>query len=539
MTTKKIVMNTKLKMISLFLSCLVLSCQNEPVDLSPTYNSSQNGKIINGRFYFSSKENLKTAIEQLKKEKNSDLEVKFEKLYSEGFRSHTPIVNPNNDELISKLSKEINSKNTPFCDNCKGTSVSEEEEDNSIGDPYFAAVVNQNDEIIVGDSIYKITKDLGVLFIQISDTTHLYEYLNTIKTGKTEKKASIQNIEPCALRAQKGGITLLDSKISRYIAPEDNDCGGNSGGGGGGGVSPPAPQISPDILLQNQINKLVECQPSKTSLFQNIFGTNIACINYFDSKHRIKTEFWNQSWLVYKSVGVQVRTQVKKVWIWWASEADEIYLGVNRIYMRFNFPEPKITYFNPSYSNPEVPVYMYKGEFNVQQYTPGILTNAPFIIADSGLPFFNFGGDILNIYIRKLPYLDNYDIKSERNIKAVYQLGINFLRNKINFDDPHEFVVSYQKSPTEIEVIYFGERYQSFNNNQIKRTFYKDTEFVVSATYNTTPYNPNSSTPYGNWKFKVDKPSQSMARNYTYFELDVYGLARKGSTWSGSRMIKY
>jgi hypothetical protein len=476
-------------------------------------------------------------MDEYKSAKNSDLEIKFEKLYQQGFRSHSPIVNPNNEELITKLSKEINSKNT-HCNNCKGTSKSDnDEEDNTIGDPFFAAVVNQNNEITVGDSIYKITKDLGVLFIHVSDTTHLYDYLKTINTAKTGKKASALNVAPCEMRSQYGGTTRLDNKISRYILPDDGDCGGN--GGGGGVVTPPVPQIPADILLQNQINKLIECEPSKTSLFQNLFGTNIACINYFNSNHRTKTEFWNQSWFVYKSVGVQIRTQVKKAYIWWASEADEIYLGINKVYMRFNFPEPKITYFNPSYSNPEVPVYMYKGEFNVQQYTPGVLTNAPFVIADSGLPFFNFGGDILNIYIRKLPYLDNYDIKSERNIKALYQLGIDFLRNKINFGDSHEFVVSYQKSPTEIEVVYFGERYQSFNDNQIKRTFYKDTEFVVSATYNTTPYDPYSSTPYGNWKFKVDKPSQSMARNYTYFELDVFGLARKGSTWSGSRMVKY
>lgn len=440
--------------------------------------------------------------------------------------------------MISKLSIEINKNNPQHCNNCKVTSKSEEEEDNTIGDPYFAAVVNQNNEIVVGDSIYKITKDLGLLFIKISDTTHLYDYLKIITTSKTGKSTSLQNIAPCEMRSQFSGTTQLDSKISRYIAPVDEDgCGG--GGGGGGVVPPPAPQIPAEILLQNQVNKLSICDPSETSKFQSLFGENRSCINYFDSKHRIKTEFWNQSWLVYKSVGVQVRTQVKKVWIWWASEADEIYLGVNRVYMRFNFPEPKITYLNPSYSDPEIPVYMYKGEFNVQQYTPGVLSNAPFVIPNSGLPFFNFGGDILNIYIRKLPYLDNYDIKSERNIKALYQLGIDFLRNKINFGDSHEFVVSYQKSPTEIEVIYFGEKYSSKNDNQIKRTFYKDTEFVVSATYNTTPYDPNSSTPYGNWKFKIDKPEQSMSRNYTYYELDVYGLARKGGTWSGSRMVKY
>lgn len=508
--------------------CLALSCQDEDLKLNPNEvsNNFQNETVVNGRFFFSSKESLKKTMEKFKTKERADLEVKFEKLYLQGFSSHSPIVNPDNGELISK-------KNTTHRTYEKNSSITEEE-DNTIADPFFAAVVNQNNEIIVGDSIYKITKDLGMLFVHIRDTTHLYNYLKTLSNNKistTGKSASSQLIEPCIMRTQYGGITRLDPKISRYIAPDD---GGGCGDGGGGGSTPtptPVPQISPEEQLQNQINNLPICNGDKTSLFQSIFGTNLSCINYFDSSHRIKTEYWNQSWLIYKSVGVEVRTQVKTLGIWWASEADEIHLGINRVYMRYNYPEPQINYFNSYYSNPEVPVYMYKGEFKFQQYA-GIYTNAPFVAANTALPFFNFGGDILNIYIRRLPFLDNYDINSQSNIKALYKLGIDFLKNNFNSGASKEFVVSYQKNSTEIEVVYFGERYRSINDNQIKRTFYQDTEFVISAAYSSSG---GSTT--GDWNYTVKPPEVSNFRTYTYFELDFYGLARKGNTWSGNRMI--
>lgn len=50
------------------LSFIIMSCQNETTqsENSVTKNPN-NGTVINGRFYFSSKENLKKNVEELKK----------------------------------------------------------------------------------------------------------------------------------------------------------------------------------------------------------------------------------------------------------------------------------------------------------------------------------------------------------------------------------------------------------------------------------------------------------------------------------------
>jgi|GEM_PF-2833841 len=565
----------------LLISMLVSSCQEDLSNeqQSPaSLQSAKSGTVVNGRFYFSSKEDLKRTMADYKLMSEIQLEKKFSKLYLGGFRSHTPIVNPKDENLITLLDNEHkNSLGIYSKSNTQGTTEAPienpvespgfleaaEEEASIIADPILGLVINEDNEIIINDSIYKITADLGVLSARVQDSTYLYNYiaLNSSPSivGKKSKtgKSAVEigpgpeiPIEPglplmtpakppCELREAIGGRIDVDDHVTRFIAPFDPvDCASTPIYS-----TPPSkpyvPQLSPDQILQNRINSLAECQPERTSWFQSLFGTNISCINYFDSKHRIKNEFWNQNWGFYSSVGIQTRVQVKKLYVWWASDADELHLGINRVYMKYNYPAPVINYLNTFYSDPEVPVYMYKGEFTVRDYN-GTLKNAPFITANSGLPFFDFGGDVLNIYLRKLPFGDKINIKSESNIKELYKLGINFLQSTINSNNgKKEFVISYQKTPTEIEVLYFGERYQKNNSNYIKRTFYDDTEFVVSVAYNSTPYNPDSSTPYGDWKYKIKKPDVSNQRKYTYFELDIFGMGRKGSTWAGSRMIKY
>jgi len=42
----------------------------------------------------------------------------------------------------------------------------------------------------------------------------------------------------------------------------------------------------------------------------------------------------------------------------------------------------------------------------------------------------------------------------------------------------------------------------------------------------------------GGWSFDGIKPADGFFRNYTHYELDFYGMARRGSTWRGNRMIR-
>jgi len=153
------------------------ACQKDIslTDLSSTISKrNKDGSIVNGRFFFSSKETLSNTIKRFRKTDKSILETKFATLYKNGFRSLKPIVNPSDEMLISKLSNEINNKKSNILNKSNNTA---DEDSDLIPDPMFAAVINKDNEIIVGDSIYKFTKNRGLFFASLKDSSFLFDYL--------------------------------------------------------------------------------------------------------------------------------------------------------------------------------------------------------------------------------------------------------------------------------------------------------------------------------------------------------------------------
>lgn len=162
-------------------------------------------------------------------------------------------------------------------------------------------------------------------------------------------------------------------------------------------------------------------------------------------------------------------------------------------------------------------------------------------IQKNKIPFFKFyDADILNIYIPLQKYSGNLKIKdinitlgnsilTESNIKNLYKSGFDFLKS--SGSTKKEFVVTYQVNEKEIEVLYFAQRYKKNNTNIIKVRMFKDKDFLV--TYS------NSLDGKGG-KFGIDfSPVANVGhRKYTHYEIDFYGLAKRGNTWRGSRLIK-
>lgn len=542
-------MKTYKYQIILILTLVLASCQNE-LELNNIENNQPEAvvekTIENGRFVFSSKESLKTTIEGFQNDEIENVEKEFEKLYEKGFRSHKPIVNPENEQLQAKFSEEIMLKRQlrKSSSNSYSKTTSAEDEQNEeefIADPLLASLVNGNNEIIVNDTLYKFTKEKGLFFTHVKDSTHLFNFFKESNEQANKigvKSTSANRISPCQEREMYGGVTRIDERISRYIRPIEDDCYG--GGGSGGGGSPPStPQTTEEERLQQIINSLPECDGNAGgNWFQGIFGKSYVCRNYFGSKHRIKTEFWDQKWLFYKSVGVLTKTQRKRFWIWWASKSDEIHLGINRILLKYNYKQPVITAHNFPSVPYKFPLYMYNGTIQTKQDQYGnYYVNTEVNVPEAKIPFFDFGNkSILNIYIPNAPILGNtninlttQDITTQSNIKALYKLGIDFLKTKYGTGKiPKEFAVTYQKNTNEIEVLYFGERISATNENKIKKKFYSDVSFLISAAWGDSTEK---------WKFNI-KPAESAFRNYTHYELDFYGMARRGSTWKGNRMIR-
>lgn len=505
----------------------------------------------NGRFFFSSKESLKATIDDFQNDAIENVEKEFEQLYEKGFRSHKPIVSPENEYLQAKLSQEImlrrqlRKSSTNSLSRTSGTEYEEETEE-FIADPLLASVVNENNEIIINDTLYKFTKEKGLFFTHVKDSTHLFNFFkedieNTNKAASKMARAIPRDL--CEERRMYGGVTRVDQRISRYLRPIDDDGCYLEGGGDDPPPPPPVPQLSEEERINRIINSLPECYGSRP-YFQNLFGKTYVCRNYFSSKRRIKTEFWDQNWGIYQSVGIQTKTQRKRFWIWWASDSDEIHLGINRILLKYDFPQPQIN----SYSHPQLfptnsyknPIYMWDGRFkvNVSSTSSGVFIDTQLNLPNGELPFFDFGNDqILNIYIPKLYKKGTYnlnlttqDITSQSNINALYKMGIDFLKSSsvTNSGNRKTFAITYQKDYNNIEVLYFGERYKKTNENKIKRRFYSDVGFQIGVVWGDQ----------SGWKFNGIKPVDEFFRNYTHYELDFYGIARRGSTWKGNRMIR-
>jgi hypothetical protein len=481
------------------------------------------------------------------------IENKFEKLYINGFRSHQAMVNPENETLLMKFAEEkaaIRNLSSKY-----KSSGDKDKEHDFIPDPFFAAIVNQNNELIVGDTLYKYTKEKGLFFAHLKDSTHLFNFFKNDETNKNTKnkstrKESISNVDPCEERELYGGVTSVDETISRYVAPiEEEDCGGGYGGGGS-----TTPAVTVEENISEIINNLPNCQGVKGNFFQTLFGKSYYCKQYWTGTTRLRTEFWSKNWLVYASTGIQVKSQRKILGAWFKNKVSVLYLGINKVLLKYNYPEPKLEYDQIStygFESNRVPLYMYNQSFEIKNSGTGSnWVSAVVDVTKNTIPFFKFDDvDVLNIFIPNVPVLGDYslnlsteDIFSESNIKQLYKMGMDFLKDKYN--SKKDFVITIQKTPTEIEVLYFGEQHNHNNANEITRYFYKDVGFLLSMNSASNPGAGNfideNGVPYTvpkfNTKYSV-KPMNDYFRNYTYYNLDFYAMGQRNNVWVGNRMF--
>lgn len=236
-------------------------------------------------------------------------------------------------------------------------------DDEIIADPDFAALLDENRSIYVGDKLYVYTED-GAYFTAIKYEDRLWKYLD-------ERKSKLQNsnskyvepiIEPCddnlrlaeteglTMEPPTGNVYTIDDEISLYAV-----CGG--GGGGGGGYDPtPIPATIPLSAKAN----LKFCAIYKKSLWQKAFGAVEECNSYFDDDHRVKGRFWNVNYYLWASTGVLVKHQSKALIGWTRSDGvDYTELGVNSLvynvktsmakYFKDNFIGNYLKYQNQTY----------------------------------------------------------------------------------------------------------------------------------------------------------------------------------------------
>lgn len=464
-------------------------------------------------------------LEELEQNNYAELERKFEKLYLKGYRSHSFAVDVSNEYLIRLISNDsfeenASSRKTMSFDIDEDQDddyYDEDDDDEFIPDLILSLLINKNNEIVVNDTLYKFTKQDGLFLAQIKDSLDLLQYFDGNKLILEEFN-------------HQEGLTNINNTgtVLGFIPPQNNFNNQNKI------VSSISPilAMSADDEKRQIINSLPECRGKRRNVIKNLFGKTWECREKFDSKNRVKVEFWDQNWYFYKSVGVSVKTQKKKAKIWWKSKSDEVELGINRVYLKYYFVMPEVFASTSQGNIGADPIFAHKNKFYTS--TNSNWYNPQYSIIDlntngGSLPFFKFeNNNILNIYFLGDNYnLTTEDILSESNIKKLYEMGIKFLGSAMNnTSNKNEFAVTYQKGYNNIEVVYFSERYNKKNSNKINKIFYGDISVIVSASKGN-----------GDWKFNV-KPMGFHFRKYTDYDIDVYGMALRKGQWKGVRMVR-
>ena len=500
-----------MKKVSKFLTFIFISsmfftaCQKDKLDKITTEKEIPPIAFVEGRLHFNSSAQLGNKIAVLKKLDEVSLQNEMAGFYKEGFKPLKPFYKETDFEL-----KQEYANNKVIKMKSSGEEI--DDDDELIGDEIFASVLNENREIQVGDSIYKYTEQ-GLFFCHIDDVDELELYLESLNQKNGFKYVPI---DPCDMEPQELGVQPMNAYVKRYI-PEPDCGGGGFGGGSGGGSGGGTGSGSSSNYGDTFINNLPVCE-RKTGLW-NILGTVKYCIDKWDDRHRVKTKYWKQKYLIFgTSIGVSVKHQKRTLGIFWTTKTDEIRLGLKQVYFEYEFAVPNYQY------TPKT-LYYYQGKaYNSQFEAISSLSISPQL---PKLPFQDDWNIVTIMYNLPLFGLQKEDITTTRLNKLFWDNawgGATYLLNKLGKGKPKKVtMLAYTKN--KVVINHVNKENVEYNDGKINHIF--DWNAEIKFTWSTNAD--------GSWKWNM--PSFKSLYDYKKVRIDIYGVARQGSVWKGSRLV--
>lgn len=509
---------------------------NQSANLSN--DSIQEITITDGTLKINSKAYLKSIIVSYQKDVagQNNFNKNIRKLQKNGFKPLIPIFDVNDKEQIEtfilRKKAKIQKTNKSLGIYVKTTEEEIDTDDSLIADPALGALLNEDREIIVADSLYKFT-ETGMYFCLIKDKQKLYNYLNSLTI--TQKRSTITNrVAPCNQEAlkQTAKITIADpvteviDGINRFL-PEPVCNTSPNYPSPPVAVLPPAP--SPRLVKQNLPITTIENQ----GFFEQIFGTREVDIQDYGDGHRVKVTFWNQNFYLFSSIGCSARFQKREKFLgvsWWEkSYADQIELGINNITYEYKFNVPQ--YNNSIYATQGDVFYSYKG-LNYNQF--GVLI--PKLPDNPGFPFSTYYENSVEIYIYKMGFEIDYNLSTTAGNK-LFDDGIKAMVNLLPFSSPTKSDLS-----------------KAINDGSLQYKILKAVPFDNKVTLSTmgtkwTNNDDNAITQYFDFNFLLTwKSSYNNVGNYltglnggtpyVVKSVDLYGAALHNGQWKGIRFVK-
>lgn len=459
-------------------------------------------------------------------------------------------------EYLSRRAKKAK-KTSFFYTNKAFDKESADLEDDIIADPKFAAILNEDREVYVGNKFYKYTP-YGLYFCKRKHKKYLLKYLKKLsesQVGKTLATQMLKDRDCDAVRknrtnvsAKDGSVTQINDRISVY-----SSCGGGGigiGGGGGGSSS------APDAYPFEQKSKLAVCYVKKNSLWQKVFGPAETCHDNFDGKRRIKTKFWSQSYFVYASIGTSVKYQ-KKYWLGrqTSNAVDFTEMGINNATFTY---KSKVSIFDQTFKDIQNDVLI-RWKNTVWTADGRQLTSLPFQLPS--WPFKDGTIDKFEIEIYIFDKSFSYDHKQA--YKAILKQAKKFiasagnklegLNEAVEQDNVTLLGVTLVKNLDRM-VVTINERFDR-DLNDCCNSYTFDKNFLVDVEFN---YKGGSlaveKQPGGNftgveggyvgnetatWSAPVFMPKAGVfnATKYEDFTIDFYGVAKRGKVYKGNRVL--
>ena len=331
----------KTLLLSALSAAALTSCQqSELSDLADVNgNNSVNQGLPNDVLVFSSRDNLKEAIDLIKSGCDGKVATRAAvNVY--GASDFKSLVESNKEKLYATLTPEQiaevenDEDDLEYCP-----------DDSVIADYAFAQLLNEAREIQVADTVYRYFAN-GVAYTSAENRAEL----RTIDAEVAQYEPGPQAVQGQNMDATEpfdyntisiGGVTFVPYYYGSDVIYSDLQSQGS-------------PLTLKDGTYIPGTNVRDVNYNSKGDggwfhrVWNSIWGKNILAITKFSKKRRMRLGFYDQNYIIYANIGIKVKMQKKVVGIWWNCKASELRLGWSAIELKYKMPKPVKTYFSSS-----------------------------------------------------------------------------------------------------------------------------------------------------------------------------------------------
>ena len=484
--------------------------------------------LIEGRLSFSSEKELSEKIDLLRKITDESVSKELYPFYEAGFSPLVPFYRETDEvrqqvyfeKKLDKIDSDLLAINK---DELIASTIELDDTDDVISDDIFASLLNDAYELEVDGEVYKYTKE-GVYKVAKKSVNTLYKHLQEKLPPTTAKLLST-----CENHFATQDYENTYSGYNSYEISDGlvyfEECGGSgsssgSGSGSGSGTGNTSPATP---AWQVYLNNLEYCRNGNG----DIFGHNNVCISKFNSSYRIKSKYWHENYLFFRSAGLKIKHQ-KKGWLGWHSKkTDELRLGFDKAYMEYHFDD--LDYIFP-YNNSEILDRAYTHDGKIYDQNGNQIGNE----GHEGV--FNVDNfNTVQVWVKLPSFCPDESVESESlipesMISEVWEVAENIASN--NGQTNLQSIAITGVTPTEQisdlgigrwgrkVAVYFVDRdYHRFNVKKIKKTFDMHHNLIVGFNAQGVASN-------------VERDPFQIANA----QIDTFGLGRRGSIWRGSKL---